>query len=102
MPSIAKPRVGHPSLARNEIGLTVRDYEGAMSTLCAGCGHDSITAAIIARAVGAVHSARTCREAQRHRLFLQDSDLFRQRRPRLQLRAWPHARHRHRRQRGEP
>src|SRR6202142_3286109 len=47
MPSIVKPRVGHPSLARNEIGLTVRDYEGARSTLCAGCGHDSITAAIV-------------------------------------------------------
>src|SRR5271154_614411 len=47
MPSIAKPRVAHPSLKRNELGLTIRDYEGAMSTLCAGCGHDSITAAII-------------------------------------------------------
>ena len=46
MPSIVKPSVAHPSLARNELGLTVRDYEGAMSTLCAGCGHDSITAAI--------------------------------------------------------
>jgi 2-oxoglutarate ferredoxin oxidoreductase subunit beta len=47
MPSIAKPRVAHPSLARNEVGLTIRDYEGTMSTLCAGCGHDSITAALI-------------------------------------------------------
>src|SRR5580693_2487848 len=47
MPSIVKPRVAHPSLARNELGLTVRDYEGTMSTLCAGCGHDSITAAIV-------------------------------------------------------
>src|ERR1035438_7298676 len=47
MPSIVKPAVAHPSLARNELGLTVRDYEGAMSTLCAGCGHDSITAAIV-------------------------------------------------------
>ena len=47
MPSIAKPLVGHPSLAKNAIGLTIRDYEGTMSTLCAGCGHDSITAAII-------------------------------------------------------
>jgi 2-oxoglutarate ferredoxin oxidoreductase subunit beta len=46
MPSIVKPRVAHPGLARNELGLTVRDYEGTMSTLCAGCGHDSITAAI--------------------------------------------------------
>ena len=35
------------SLTRNEIGLTIRDYEGTMSTLCAGCGHDSITAALI-------------------------------------------------------
>jgi len=46
MPSIVKPAVAHPSLARNELGLTIRDYEGSMSTLCAGCGHDSITAAI--------------------------------------------------------
>lgn len=46
MPSIAKPVVTHPSLHRNALGLTVRDYEGTMSTLCAGCGHDSITAAI--------------------------------------------------------
>jgi 2-oxoglutarate ferredoxin oxidoreductase subunit beta len=46
MPSITKPIATHPSLKRNELGLTVRDYEGSMSTLCAGCGHDSITAAI--------------------------------------------------------
>ena len=47
MPSIAKPVARHPSLERNELGLTIRDYEGSMSTLCAGCGHDSITAAIV-------------------------------------------------------
>jgi 2-oxoglutarate/2-oxoacid ferredoxin oxidoreductase subunit beta len=47
MPSIAKPPVTHPSLQRNALGLTRRDYEGAMSTLCAGCGHDSVTAAIV-------------------------------------------------------
>src|SRR5579864_8052177 len=46
MPSIAKPIAKHPSLKRNDLGLTIRDYEGSMSTLCAGCGHDSITAAI--------------------------------------------------------
>src|SRR5947207_5769490 len=46
MPSIVKPLVAHPSLVRNELGLTIRDYEGTMSTLCAGCGHDSVTAAI--------------------------------------------------------
>src|ERR1700675_4059013 len=47
MPSIAKPIATHPSLQRNQLGLTIRDYEGAMSTLCAGCGHDSITAEIV-------------------------------------------------------
>ena len=47
MTYIAKPKVHHPGLQKNEIGLTRRDYEGAITTLCAGCGHDSITAAII-------------------------------------------------------
>jgi 2-oxoglutarate ferredoxin oxidoreductase subunit beta len=47
MTYIAKPRVHHPSLQKNEIGLTRRDYEGSITTLCAGCGHDSITAAVI-------------------------------------------------------
>ena len=47
MSSIVKPPVRHPGLRKNELGFTVRDYEGAMSTLCAGCGHDSVTAALI-------------------------------------------------------
>jgi len=47
MASMKKPRVTHPSLQPNKLGLVVRDYEGAMSTLCAGCGHDSVTAAIV-------------------------------------------------------
>ncbi len=47
MTYIAKPRVHHPALPQNSLGLTRRDYEGSMSTLCAGCGHDSVTAAII-------------------------------------------------------
>jgi 2-oxoglutarate ferredoxin oxidoreductase subunit beta len=47
MTSIAKPPVRHPGLAKNAAGLTRRDYEGAMSTLCAGCGHDSVTAALV-------------------------------------------------------
>jgi 2-oxoglutarate ferredoxin oxidoreductase subunit beta len=42
-----KPSLRHPDLAANELGLTRRDYEGAVSTLCAGCGHDSISAAIV-------------------------------------------------------
>jgi 2-oxoglutarate ferredoxin oxidoreductase subunit beta len=47
MTYLAKPRMHHPSLVPNEVGYTRRDYEGKVSTLCAGCGHDSISAAII-------------------------------------------------------
>ena len=47
MTFIAKPKVAHPDLPKNALGLNRRQYEGSMSTLCAGCGHDSITAAII-------------------------------------------------------
>src|ERR1043166_4764380 len=47
MTYIPKPTVHHPGLQKNAIGLIRRDYEGAITTLCAGCGHDSITAAII-------------------------------------------------------
>jgi len=46
MTFMSKPKIAHPDLPRNSLGLTRRDYEGANSTLCAGCGHDSITAAI--------------------------------------------------------
>ena len=47
MTYIAKPKLHHPSLVKNKAGYTRREYEGAVSTLCAGCGHDSISAAII-------------------------------------------------------
>ena len=47
MTYLAKPKLHHPGLTRNRVGYTRRDYEGAVSTLCAGCGHDSISAAII-------------------------------------------------------
>jgi 2-oxoglutarate ferredoxin oxidoreductase subunit beta len=44
---IAKPKIVHGGLTRNALGFTIRDYEGGMSTLCAGCGHDSVTAALV-------------------------------------------------------
>jgi 2-oxoglutarate ferredoxin oxidoreductase subunit beta len=47
MTYIAKPRLHHPTLEKNRVGYTRRDYEGKISTLCAGCGHDSISAAIV-------------------------------------------------------
>src|SRR5213080_5027828 len=47
MTYLAKPKIHHPELPKNALGYTRRDYEGAISTLCAGCGHDSISGAII-------------------------------------------------------
>ncbi len=47
MTYITKPKLHHPTLPKNALGYTRRDYEGKISTLCAGCGHDSISAAII-------------------------------------------------------
>ena len=47
MTFVLKPKTHHPQLPLNEIGLTRRDYEGSVSTLCAGCGHDSVSAAIV-------------------------------------------------------
>src|SRR5213079_2689467 len=47
MTYLAKPKIHHPDLPKNALGYTRRDYEGRISTLCAGCGHDSISAAIV-------------------------------------------------------
>src|SRR5712664_4169927 len=47
MTYLAKPKLHHPTLPKNKVGFTRRDYEGKGSTLCAGCGHDSISAALI-------------------------------------------------------
>ncbi len=47
MTYVVKPKFHHPDLPKNDLGYTHRDYEGKVSTLCAGCGHNSITSAII-------------------------------------------------------
>jgi len=47
MTYLTKPKFHHPALPKNALGYTHRDYEGSVSTLCAGCGHDSISGAII-------------------------------------------------------
>jgi 2-oxoglutarate ferredoxin oxidoreductase subunit beta len=47
MSYISKPKFANPFLQTNDLGLTRLDYEGSLTTLCAGCGHDSISAAII-------------------------------------------------------
>jgi 2-oxoglutarate ferredoxin oxidoreductase subunit beta len=45
--SYIKPTFRHPDLPKNEIGYSKSDYEGRISTLCAGCGHDSISGSIV-------------------------------------------------------
>src|SRR6204780_5302042 len=47
MSYINKPKVAHPSLPVNALGMTRRQYEGTMSTLCAGWGPESVTASIV-------------------------------------------------------
>ncbi len=42
-----RPKFRHPELKKNSLGYTIDYYEGALSTLCAGCGHDSISAGIV-------------------------------------------------------
>ncbi|MCU0445897.1 MAG: 2-oxoacid:ferredoxin oxidoreductase subunit beta [Microscillaceae bacterium] len=44
--SYIKPKFHHPQSPQNDLGYIKSDYEGAISTLCAGCGHDSISSAI--------------------------------------------------------
>ena len=46
MSFIRKPKVFHEGQEANALGHPRSDYDGDMSTLCAGCGHDSVTAAI--------------------------------------------------------
>ena len=47
MTFIVKPKINYAGQVRNALGLTVHDYEGTISSLCAGCGHDSISSALI-------------------------------------------------------
>jgi 2-oxoglutarate ferredoxin oxidoreductase subunit beta len=39
-----------PNVKLNEVGMSKNDYRGAATTLCAGCGHNSISNQIIAAA----------------------------------------------------
>jgi 2-oxoglutarate ferredoxin oxidoreductase subunit beta len=102
MTYIAKPKLHHPTLHPNKVGYTRRDYEGKVSTLCAGCGHDSISAAII----------QACWELdiEPHRVAKlsgigcssKTPDYFLGASARLQHRARPHAQRADRRQPGQP
>ncbi|MFY0652860.1 MAG: 2-oxoacid:ferredoxin oxidoreductase subunit beta [Cyclobacteriaceae bacterium] len=45
--SFIKPTFRHPAQEKNKVGFYKSDYEGVISTLCAGCGHDSISSSIV-------------------------------------------------------
>lgn len=45
--TFVRPVFRHPESPKNKLGYTRKFYEGALSTLCAGCGHDSVSGAII-------------------------------------------------------
>ena len=45
--SEAAPKKANPMVTPNAVGLTKKDYKGSPSTLCTGCGHDSITMHIV-------------------------------------------------------
>ena len=102
MTYIAKPKLHHPTLQANKVGYTRRDYEGRISTLCAGCGHDSIIGRHRAGLLGTRHRAAPRGQALGHRLQQQDARLLPGRQPRLQHRARPHAQRADRRQPGQP
>ena len=91
MTYIAKPRLHHPKLPTNALGYTRRDYEGAVSTLCAGCGHDFDQCRDHPGLLRAEPAAASDRQALRHRLLVEDADLFSRQVARLQQRARAHA-----------
>jgi 2-oxoglutarate ferredoxin oxidoreductase subunit beta len=45
--SIPTPAGGPTAPKTNHLGLVKKEYDGVASTLCNGCGHDAITAALI-------------------------------------------------------
>jgi len=76
MTYLTKPKFHHPGLPKNALGYTHRDYEGSISTLCAGCGHDSITRRHHRGLFRAFGRAAQGGEDFRHRLLVEDADLF--------------------------
>ena len=83
---IAKPSVAHPSLQRNAVGLTRRDYEGSMSTFVRGMWPRLRHRCHRAGVLGDGPRTPSDRQVVRDRMLGEDADLFRQRGARVQLR----------------
>ncbi len=102
MTYIVKPKFHHPALPKNALGFTHRDYEGSVSTLCAGCGHDFDLRRDHRGVFRTRAGAASCREALRHRLFVQDADLLPRPVAWFQFGARAHAVGAHRREPRQP
>ena len=102
MTYVVKPKFHHPELPKNKLGFTHRDYEGSISTLCAGCGHEFDLGLDHRGLLRTLDRAAPGGEAFRHRLLVEDADLFPRQFARLQLRARAHAVGADRRQSRQP
>ena len=85
----------------NRIGLEPAAYKGGKTTLCAGCGHNSISERIIEAFYEMGVDPGPGRQVVRHRLLQQEPGVFPRDLARLQLRSRPDAVGRHRRDDGE-
>ena len=102
MTYIAKPKFQHPGLPKNDLGYTHRDYEGKISTLCAGCGHDFDHRLDHRGLLRALDRAASGGEDFRHRLLVEDAGLLPRQFARLQFGPWPDAVGADRRQSRQP
>ena len=92
MTYLAKPKLHHPTLPKNRLGYTRRDYEGKISTLCAGLRPRLDHRGDHPGVLGARDRAAPRRQALGHRLLVEDARLLPRQLARLQQRARPHAR----------
>ncbi len=83
MTYVVKPKFHHPELPKNALGYTHRDYEGKISTLCAGCGHDFDHRLDHRGLLRALDRAAQGGKDLRHWLLVEDAGLFPQRVARL-------------------
>jgi hypothetical protein len=72
MTYVVKPKFHHPELPKNKLGYTHRDYEGKISTLCAGCGHGGDHRSVLRT----LDRTAPRGEDFRHRLLVEDAGLF--------------------------
>ena len=66
------PGATTPGPKTNRIGLTVIEYKGGKTTLCAGCGHNAISERIIE----AMYEMGVCHQAERYRLLVENTGVL--------------------------